>query len=181
VALESGHRPAYELFIRRSTPRVRFLEAAFRGDESAARQAMGEDPSLPGSLTADEHGYLAHAIHHSRVESATLMLRLGFDPKAPGVDGGSALHQAAWVGSLEIVEALIRNGSVPIDLHDPTHDGTPLGWAAYGSVHRCARGADYIGVINRLVAAGAVVDARAMDSAEGNDAVQEALRNHVRR
>jgi hypothetical protein len=108
------------------------------------------------------------------------MLRLGFDPRAPGVDGGTALHQACWVGNVVIVQALLKDGRVPINGRDPTHDGTPLGWAAFGSVHRCAEGSDYIGVIERLIAAGAVVDAHVLESAAGNSIVQDMLRKHMR-
>ena len=87
------------------------------------------------------------------------MLRLGFDPAAPGVDGGTALHAACWVGSVRMVERLLAHGGVPLDARDPTHQSTPLGWAAFGSVHRRARGADYPAVAERLVAAGADITA----------------------
>ena len=48
------------------------------------------------------------------------MLRLGFDPAAPGVDGGTALHAACWVGSVRMVERLLARGGVPLDARDPT-------------------------------------------------------------
>jgi ankyrin repeat protein len=179
VALEAGHQPVYERLVQRSSPHIRFIEAACRGDERSARDAMKDDPSLPASLSRGEHGALAHAIHHSRFDSAAVMLKLGFDPRAPGVDGGTALHQAGWVGNVAMVEALLKGGRVPINGRDPTHDGSPLGWAAFGSVHRCAEGSDYIGVIERLIAAGAVVDARAVESGAGNSKVQDILRRHL--
>jgi hypothetical protein len=180
VALEAGERDVYELFVRRSTPRVRFLEAAYRGDEATARQSMAEDGSLTASLSMEEQGYLAHAIHHGRVEAAMLMLRLGFDPLAPGVDGGSALHQASWMGNVGLIELILRDGRVPIELKDPTHHSTPLGWAAYGSVHRRAHGSDYLEAMERLIAAGAQVDSGVVASAEGNSLSQDALRRHLR-
>ena len=113
------------------------------------------------------------------------MLRLGFDPAAPGVDGGTALHAACWVGSVRMVERILARGGVSLDARDPTHQSTPLGWAAFGSVHRRARGADYPGVVDRLVAAGADVtavgngDGRTLtEMAQGNPAMQETLRRH---
>ena len=113
------------------------------------------------------------------------MLGLGFDPAAPGVDGGSALHAACWVGSVRMVDRLLALGRVPVDARDPTHGSTPLGWAAFGSVHcRAARG-DYPSVVDRLVAAGADITAlgnregRSLVSmAHGNPAMQDALRRH---
>jgi hypothetical protein len=83
------------------------------------------------------------------------MLRLGFDPRAGGVDGGSALHAAAWMGHVGLVERLLARGDIGIESRDPEHESTPLGWAAFGSVHRRAKEGDYVGVIDRLVAAGA--------------------------
>jgi hypothetical protein len=111
------------------------------------------------------------------------MLRLGFDETAPGVDGGNALHAACWVGNVRSVDILLERGRVNVDGRDPTHRSTPLGWAAFGSVHRCAPGADYVAVVDRLVAAGADISAPGngenrslLAMAEGNGAVQEALR-----
>jgi hypothetical protein len=113
------------------------------------------------------------------------MIDLGFDPLAPGMDGGSALHAACWVGNVSLVERLLARGGVPVDAGDPTHGSPPLGWAAFGSTQRRAAGGDYVGVIDRLVAAGADVTASGnkfgrsmMQMAEGNPAVQAALRRH---
>jgi ankyrin repeat protein len=137
------------------------------------------------SLTRLEHGHLAHAIFHERFAAADLMLRLGFDPGAPGVDGGTALHAACWVGNVRMVEHLLARGGVALDARDPTHQSTPLGWAAFGSVHRRAPGAEYEAVVERLVAAGADITAAGngegrtlLAMAEGNAAMQDALRHH---
>ena len=111
------------------------------------------------------------------------MLRTRFRPDGAGVDGGTALHAACWVGSARMVERLIARGGVALDSRDPTHQSTPLGWAAFGSVHRRARGADYPAVVDRLVAAGADINAPGngdgrtlLEMAHGNAAMQEALR-----
>ena len=113
------------------------------------------------------------------------MLRLGFDPAAPGIDGGTALHAACWVGNVQMVERLLARGGVAVDARDPTHQSTPLGWAAFGSVHRRAAGADYPAVADRLVAAGAEITAPGngegltlVSMAQGNPAMQQALRRH---
>ena len=164
---------------------MRLLDAASRGDETRAREALAHDASLPGSLTPTDHAQLAFAIFHGRFDAADLMLRLGFDPIAGGVDGGSALHAAAWMGHVGLVEQLLARGDVGIESRDPTHGSTPLGWAAFGSVHRRAKKGDYVGVIDRLVAAGANIGVPGnggnetyLGMAEGNDEVQQALRRH---
>ena len=84
------------------------------------------------------------------------MLRLGFDETAGGVDRGTGLHAASWTGDVEMLEPILRRGRVPVDSRDPVHLSTPLGWAAFRSVHRRAEG-DYPAVVDRLVAAGQAV------------------------
>jgi ankyrin repeat protein len=186
VAARQGHRAVYDLLVRRSSPRIRLLAAAMAADEPAARAAIAADPSLPASLTRAEHGLLALAIFSERIDAAGLMLRLGFDPRAPGRDGGTALHAACWVGHVRLVEQLLRLEAPPLDVPDPTHGATPVSWAVFGSVHRRARGADYVGVIDRLVAAGASVRVPGnssgrslLDLADGNADVQAALLRHL--
>jgi ankyrin repeat protein len=185
VALKFDHRDVHDLLAARSPARVRFLNALVTADEHAANAVLAEDPSLLRSLTRQDHAHLAQAIFDERFDAADLMLTLGFDPAAPGVDGGTALHAACWVGSVRMVERLLARGGVPLDARDSTHKSTPLGWAAFGSVHRRARGADYPGVVDRLVAAGADITAvgnrngsSLLQMAEGNPAMQAALRRH---
>ena len=183
AALNFGHRDVYDVLIARSPARVRLVNAILDGDEPAVRAMLAEDPGLLPSLTRDEHGHLAQAIFHERYAAANLMLTLGFDPAAPGVDGGTALHAACWVGQVDLVDRLIATRRIPLDARDPTHRSTPLGWTAFGSVHRRARGADYSAVLERLVAAGADITAvgngggrSLLSMAQGNAAVQATLR-----
>jgi ankyrin repeat protein len=185
VALKFRHRDVHELLVARSPARIQFINAVTGADERAARTLIEADASLLPSLTRADHGRLAQAIFDGRDEAAALMLRLGFDETAPGVDGGTALHAACWLGNVHMVELLLARGRVPLDARDPTHLSTPLGWAAHGSVHRRARGADYPAVVDRLVAAGAditapgnVENSSLLEMAAGNDAVQQALRRH---
>jgi ankyrin repeat protein len=185
VALKFGHRGVRDLLVARSSARVRFVDAVIAGDEPAARALLAADTSLLSSLTRAVHGHLAQAIFHGHHRAAELMIRLGFDETAPGVDGGTALHAACWTGNVRMVEILLERRRVNVDARDPTHLSTPLGWAAFGSVHRRARGADYRAVVDRLVAAGADIKAvgnkenkSLIEMAEGNSAVQEALRGH---
>jgi hypothetical protein len=70
------------------------MNALLTADEHAARAVLAEDPSLLPSPAHQDHAHLAHAIFHERFDAADLMLTLGFDPAAPGVDGGTALHAA---------------------------------------------------------------------------------------
>jgi ankyrin repeat protein len=185
VALKFDHRDVHDLLVARSPGRIRLIDAVLRADGHAAKAVLAEDQSLLPSLTRQEHGRLAQAIFHEHFDAADLMLALGFDPAAPGIDGGTALHAACWVGNVGMVERLLAHGGVPLDARDPTHQSTPLGWAAFGSVHRRARGADYPAVADRLVAAGADITAvgngdglTLLAMAHGNPTMQDALRRH---
>jgi ankyrin repeat protein len=185
VATKFGRHDVHDALLARSPAEIRLLGALLNSDERAVNAELDRQPSLLTSLSRRAHGHLAHAIFHERFGAAALMLRVGFDPAAPGVDGGSALHAACWVGNVEMVERLIARGGVPLDARDPTHGSTPLGWAAFGSVHRRARGADYVAVVDRLVAAGADVTAAGngegrtlIEMAQGAPAVVDALRRH---
>jgi len=185
VAAKAGHRDLRDLLMARSPTNVRFINAVLAADEDQTNAVLAAEPSLLASLARKVHSHLAYAIFHERFDAADLMLRLGFDPAAPGQDGGTALHAACWVGSVRMVEHVLARGGVPLDARDPTHDSTPLGWAAFGSVHRRARGADYPGVVDRLVAAGADITAvgnrngsSLLQMAQGNPAMQAALRRH---
>ena len=185
VALKFGHRDVYDLLVHRSPTRVRFINTVLTGDEVGARAFIDQDPSLLASLTPADHSRLAHAIFHGRREAAHLMLRLGFDETAGGVDGGTALHAASWMGDVELVGAILKRGRVAVESRDPVHRSTPLGWAAFGSVHRRAHGGDYSAVVDRLVAAGADINAPGngepmslIAMADGNPQVQATLRKH---
>jgi ankyrin repeat protein len=179
VARKYGHHDVYEVLLAHSLPKVRFFDALMRNDRSAAEAAR----SSGLALTAQDHGMLAIAVFHESFDAAMGMLEAGFDPAAGGIDGGTALHAAAWVGNVKLVDAILKTKRVDVNAIDPTHGGTPLGWAAYGSTARRAPGGDYVGVIERLVAAGADAHRRLnkhghsmVDSAEGNPAVQAALK-----
>ena len=185
VALNFEHRDIHDLLVARSPARVRFIDALLNADEPTVNGILAVDPSLLSSLTGRDHGRLAQAIFQERFAAADLMLRFAFDPSAPGIDGGTALHAACWVGNVRMVERILERGGVPLDARDPTHQSTPLGWAAFGSVHRRAAGGDYPAVVDRLVAAGANITAvgnregrSLLTMAQGNPTMQDALRRH---
>jgi ankyrin repeat protein len=185
IASRFDHRDVRDLLDARSPARIRFFNAVAAANTQAAATLLEENPSLLASLTRGDHGRLAHAIFYEHFDAADLMLRLGFDPTAPGPDGGTALHTACWVGNVTMVERILAHGGVPIDARDPTHHGTPLGWTAFGSAQRRARGADYLAVLDRLMAAGADITGVAniegrtyVEMATGNPAMQAALRRH---
>jgi ankyrin repeat protein len=183
IAIKFGHREVLDLLVSRSPARIRLLNALMSADGQATNALLAQEPTLLRDLSREDHSRLAIAIFFEHFEAADLMLRVGFDPTAPGVDGGTALHAACWVGNARLVEGVLARQAIPLDARDPTHKSTPLGWTAFGSVNRHARDADYPAVAERLVAAGADITALAngqgrtlLQMAQGNKDMQEALR-----
>ncbi|MCV7422900.1 hypothetical protein H7K45_20320 [Mycobacterium yunnanensis] len=53
------------------------------------------------------------------------------------IDGHTLLHHAAWIGDVELVEALLECGADP-DARDDEHGSTPLNWAEHGQAETTA-------------------------------------------
>jgi ankyrin repeat protein len=182
VALEFGHQNVFQLLSGKSSPKIRLLDAAMRGDRAGAEAQVHIDPSIRKQLLPEEHALLAAAAMNNRLVAFKLMLDLGFDPMARGLDGGTALHLASWIGNPEMIDMLLQKGA-ELDALDSTHGASPLSWATYGSVHRRREGADYAGCIRLLVAAGADIKAPGnrygstmLQMGEGNPEIQQVLR-----
>ncbi|MFN8572155.1 MAG: hypothetical protein U0132_08865 [Gemmatimonadaceae bacterium] len=141
-----------------ATPLQRLTFAARRGDASAARALVREQPGIVAAMPASEHRALADAAWRGDVKSAALMLELGFDPHTPGHDSGTALHCAAWEGATEIVRLILRHPDMAslIAIKDARYGATPLGWCTHGSLHGNSAH-DHAGVARLLLAAGATV------------------------
>jgi ankyrin repeat protein len=137
-------------------------------DLAIAAVARGERPEgdLPEDLDPDAQEVLVLAALHG---SAGLVLEL-VGPEFRGVVGGSPagtlLHHAAWVGDAELVGDLLAAG-IPADAGSGAEFDTPLAWAALASCEHHVLGRDYVGVAERLTAAGAQVDRRFVEVAGG--------------
>jgi len=89
-------------------------------------------------------------------KAVALMLDLGFDPRTPGHDSGTALHCAAWAGSPGTVATLLRHhdASALVGIRDAHYGATPLGWCCHGSIHGDTTH-DHAAVARLLLEAGA--------------------------
>jgi ankyrin repeat protein len=109
---------------------------AGRGDD--ARSALANDPGLLERLGRDGRIRLMHrAVEAGRLEGVRLMAELGFEldqwirHDGAGINlFATPLHNAAWMGNLEMVKLLVDLGADP-GARDPRFDSTPLGWAEY--------------------------------------------------
>ncbi len=179
VAAQFGHDDTLKAMLQLASPVQRLLFACRHGEDVEARALVREHPGLVASMSPAQHRALADAAWSGDVHAVVLMLSLGFDPRTPGHDGGTALHHAAWNGSAQIVETLLGDPSARelVAIRDANHGGTPLGWCCYGSVHNAGRG-DHAAVARLLLDAGA--DAGG-EGEEASAAVKSVLHQRMRR
>ncbi len=169
LAVERGSQAVLEELQKDSPPSRRLVIAAWNEDAETVAALLREHPGVGKDMGADSRS-ITDAAQAGKTETVWLLLGAGLDPKAPGLDSGSALHVACWFGYVDIVRLLIPH--VPLDLKDATHGSPPLGWAAHGA-HNCRneRG-DYVAVMDALLRAGA--DAKAPANSGGTSMLDQA-------
>jgi len=97
---------------------------------------------------------IADKAHANDTIAVALMLDLGFDPLAPGVDGWEPIRWAAFHGNADLVRLLLRHHP-PIGVPDPTYGGSPLAQCLYGSLYGWKRDTgDFATTVRLLLAAG---------------------------
>ncbi|MBB4634851.1 ankyrin repeat domain-containing protein [Longimicrobium terrae] len=160
TAAQFGQEEALAAMRPFASPRQRFVAACAAARADEARQLLREHPTLVAELAPDERRALPDAAWAADVPIVELMLELGFDPATPGQDGGTALHCAAWVGSLGATRAVLRDprGRALIAARDPSHGSTPLGWCVHGAMNSGHPADDYPAIARALLEAGARPD-----------------------
>lgn len=165
VAVQFGQSVTHETMLAFATPLQRLQSACRLGDEERARTIVREHPGIVESMAPEEHRTIADAAWNGAARAVALMLDLGFDPRTPGHDSGTALHLAAWEGSVETVTALLRHPDARalLGIRDAHYGASPLGWCCHGSLHG-NRSHDHAGVARRLLDAGAQPDPGSTDA-----------------
>ncbi len=173
VAAQFGQYDTLRAVLEFASPMQRFVLACRRGEERGATALLREHPTLVASMTPADHRAITDAAWHGDAAAVALMLTLGFDPRTPGQDSGTALHCAAWEGSAETVAVLLkyRNAAALLTARDPVHGGSPLDWCLHGSRFGNRRH-DHADVAQLLLEAGAQLGP---DSGEGSPAVNAVL------
>lgn len=167
VALQLGLREAADYLASlgvatEATPFERFADACSRGDLEAARGVLGDHPGLLEPLAMqDLHAFLRLA-QLGKAPMIATMVDAGFPVNASGLTGETALHWASWWGWRDTVEALLARGA-DVDKVERQFGVTALGWARHGSENCPNPEGDHAGVIERLLAAGAVEPAAASE------------------
>ena len=169
------HRTAYENALLRGRGDVAALLAelgAFErvrpGDRAVAAVARGERPSepLPDPLDPDAQEVLTLAALDGRLELVVELLGAGAFTHVGGGPPGTLLHHACWAGDPRVVRRLLELGADPRARSGAEFD-TPVAWAVLASQYHGIPGRDYVGVVQSLVAAGAELEDRFADVAEG--------------
>jgi ankyrin repeat protein len=136
VALLKGHPDLFELLYSKSDIVTRFLVSCVLARREEAEAIAAAKPGLVASLPSEDLELLPRYCWETNTnyDAVKLMLDLGFPvTQTERSHGYTALHNAAWSGSADLVELLIAHGA-PVDVKDPGFDSTPLGYAIYDCV-----------------------------------------------
>src|SRR5262249_24998374 len=136
------------------TPLDRLLAACHAGDAGAARAALAAAPGLPWEARAEILEQLSRVAAHGTVRALETMLALGFPADGAGPGGERVRPGAAGRGRPDSVARLLAR-DVRVDVRDATYGCSALAWACHGSKNCRTADADYIRVVDQLVAAGA--------------------------
>lgn len=104
----------------------RFRLACLAADRDQARALLKLDPALVAETHATTPDLLEHALAKPEPDALQLMIELGFDVNH--FTYRSALHQAAWLGRIDMMKLLIDAGADPTR-RDHFYFGPPLAWA----------------------------------------------------
>lgn len=133
---------------------------------SALARGERPDESLPPALSPDAQEVLVATALFGPLDLVVDLVGPGYFAHAGGGPPGTLLHHAAWVGKPEVVRRLLELGADPVARSGAEFD-TPLAWAALGSQAWREPGRDYVAVAELLLAAGAELERRFAEVAEG--------------
>jgi ankyrin repeat protein len=138
------------------------------GDRDVAAVARGvrAERPLPGVLDHDQQEVVCLAALDGHLDLVVELLGPNFFGHVGGGPPGTLLHHACWVGNPAVVRGLVELGADPVAKSGAKFD-TPAAWCALGSQWYRAAGRDYVAVTEQLLAAGAKLESRFVEVAEG--------------
>lgn len=176
VGREFRHENAFQLLMERSPEELKLALACELGEEAVFQEMLKRNPNLVKSLSEDERRKLAEAAEANNTGAVRLMLAAGWPVDVRGSFGATPLHWAGFNGNAEMAREILRYHP-PLEATDAEYNGTPLGWATFGSTNswHCKTG-DYAATVEAMLQAGAKVHARM--SEEASEAVLEVLERY---
>jgi ankyrin repeat protein len=173
---EDEYRTAYQNAVLRGRDEIAELLTSLGAstevapeDIAVAALARGERPAepLPDKLGADAQEVLILAVlRQEHLDLIVDVLGPNYFGHVGGGPPGTLLHHACWVGNPKTVSILLERGADPV-AHSGANFDTPIAWAALGSQWYRIEGRDYVGVVERLLQAGAELEQRFVEVAEG--------------
>jgi ankyrin repeat protein len=133
IALLNGHADVFDLLWAKSDDTTRLLVSCVLGRRADAEAIAARHPGIVASLPPEDVELLPKYCWETNTnyDAVKLMLDLDFPiTQTERSHGYTALHNAAWAGSGDLVDLLIARGA-PVDIVDPTYDATPLGFAMH--------------------------------------------------
>ena len=130
--------------------------AVARKDRDTASVLLRTHPEAVRTGNPEEDRLLADVAGRVELWPVELLLDAGADLAAPGLDGGTPLHQAAWFGQPTNARVLIARGA-PLEVFDASHRSSPLGWAVHGSRNSGGarkRQTAYLAIVDMLLESG---------------------------
>lgn len=156
IAREFGHEDISALLMEHTPDILQLALACDAGDEAESTLLLARNPGIAADLSDDLLERLPAAAEQNNAHAVRLMLAAGWPANANNDAAATALHWAAFHGNLEMVRDLLRCGAA-VNARDKTFDGTPKGWAEYGTENGWQReNGDYPAVIEAISSAGGV-------------------------
>ena len=180
IALLKGHRAMFDYLYAESDMKTRLLVNCVLARRAEAEAIANAHPEIVPELPNVDRELVARYCWETNTNYAAvkLMLDLGFPVAHPERSHGyTPLHNAAWAGSGDLVELLIARGH-PVDIRDPAHDATPLGYALYDClVEKRHPEGEFARVIKALLEAGSPL--KGVKYPTGDAAVDEILHAYI--
>lgn len=165
--LANGCPEAARYFAARGA-KLGLVEAAGLGRLEVVRTFFDASGKPRAGISREEiNEAFRYACGYGATEVAEYLLDRGTDIAGHSGDNQTGLHYAAIGGHLNTVRMLLEKGA-SAKIEDSVHGGTPLGWALYGWFSEPNRG-QFHEVVAALVAAGATVKRRWLETGETND------------
>ena len=180
IALMKGHQEMFDFLYGESDTVTRLLVNCVLARRAEAEAIANKHPEIVPELPNMDRELVAKYCWETNTNynAVKLMLDLGFPVAHPERSHGyTPLHNAAWAGSGDLVELLIARGH-PGDIHDPTYDATPLGYALHDClVEKRHPEGEFARVVKALLEAGSPL--KGVKYPTGDAAVDEILRAYI--
>ncbi len=176
IALMKGHQAMFDFLYGESDAATRLLVNCVLARRAEAEAIAKEHPEIVPGLPDVDRELVAKYCWETNSDYAAvkLMLDLGFPVAHPEhCHGYTPLHNAAWEGSGDLVDLLISRGH-PVDIRDPGHDATPLGYALHDClVEKRHPEGEFARVVKALIEAGSPLGN--VEYPTGDGAIDEVL------